>query len=118
VYPGQNTPGTPEQVVAADIKKIGRFERLASARPVAQVVYHATPDCPMAKGFVAGTPALRMLEFPLLRDGFSRRFCCWFRRCRLPPLSSEDWASQVDPAININPIAHIIVVFNMVRRFR
>ena len=42
-YPGQNTPETPVHCAAADIKKIGRFDRLASATPVFQVVYQATP---------------------------------------------------------------------------
>ena len=50
VYPGQNTPEIPLHVAAAAMKKIGRFERFASARAVSHVVYQATPDSPMGWG--------------------------------------------------------------------
>lgn len=40
--------------MAAAIKKIGRLDRFASARPVSQVVYQATPDSPTDWG-LSGT---------------------------------------------------------------
>lgn len=50
VYPGQNTPGIPEQVAAAAIKNIGRLDLFASALAVSQVVYHITPESPTGCG--------------------------------------------------------------------
>jgi len=40
----------PEQVAAAAIKKIGRFERFASAFAVSHVVYHMIPASPIGWG--------------------------------------------------------------------
>lgn len=51
VYPGQKTPETPEHCAAADIKKMGRLDRFASANPVSHVVYQAIPDSPTACSF-------------------------------------------------------------------
>ena len=47
------------------MKKMGRLERLASARPVSQVVYQATPASPTACGLSGTSIALRV---PLLLD--------------------------------------------------
>ena len=56
VYPGQKTPEIPEQVAAAAMKKIGRFERFASAWAVSQVVYHITSAEPIGCGLAPGSP--------------------------------------------------------------